>query len=314
MTRSVDLSGVTVATILPFHDDFSIDWASYERVLAYCTRPTGIRAVFVNGHAGEGATLDDAERIEVIRRTRAFIGPDVPLLSGIIAWSTAEAVAQAQMAEAAGVDAAVLFPLPQFSGGAGTDPRYALDYVDSVLAATSLPLSIFQQPVASGYGFSSSILGELVARPRVIAVKEGSGDIGLYEDNLRRIKAVAPDCYMLPSNYHWLVAQVAIGADGILSGMASLIPDLLSDLWSAAEAGDLHTLRALNDQLYPIVRTIYGAPPLIEMHTRIKVALRHLGLISSAVPRRPLLPVPADVAARVGQAVDAAGLARLLSA
>lgn len=309
MTRSPDLSGVTVATVLPFHDDFSIDWASYERVLAYCTRPEGIRAVFVNGHAGEGATLTDAERVEVIRRTRAFIGTDVPLLTGIIAWSTEEAIAQARLAEEAGVDAAVLFPLPQFSGGAGTDPRYALDYVDSLLAATDLPVSIFQQPVSSGYGYSSAILGELVARPRVIAVKEGSGDIGLYEDNLRRIKAVAPDCYMLPSNYHWLVAQVAIGADGILSGMASLIPDLLSDLWAAAEAGDLHTLRALNDRLHPIVRTIYGAPPLIEMHTRIKVALRHLGVIGSATPRRPLLPVPDAIAAQVGTTVDAVGLA-----
>lgn len=314
MTRSPDLSGVTVATVLPFHDDFSIDWASYERVLAYCTRPKGIRAVFVNGHAGEGATLTDAERVEVIRRTRAFIGPDVPLLTGIIAWSTAEAIAQARLAEDAGVDVAVLFPLPQFSGGAGTDPRYALDYVDSVLAATSLPVSIFQQPVSSGYGYSAAILGELVARPRVIAVKEGSGDIGLYEDNLRRIKAVAPDCYMLPSNYHWLVAQVAIGADGILSGMASLIPDLLSDLWAAADAGDLHTLRALNDRLHPIVRTIYGAPPLIEMHTRIKVALRHLGVIDSAIPRRPLLRVPDAVAAQVAATVDAAGLAAAVGA
>ncbi len=308
MARSPDLSGVTVATVLPFRDDFSIDWTSYERVLAYCTAPKGIRAVFVNGHAGEGATLTTGERIEVIRRTRALIGPDMPLLTGIIAWSTAEAVEEAKAAEQAGVDAAVLFPLPQFSGGAGVDPRYALDYFDAVIDGTRLPVSVFQQPVSSGYGYSSAILGELVARPRIIAVKEGSGDIGLYEDNLRRIKAIAPDCYMLPSNYHWLVAQVAIGADGILSGMASLIPDLLCDIWAAAEAGDLAALRALNDRLYPIVRSIYGPPPLIEMHTRIKVALKHLGVIDNAMPRRPLLPVTPDVVARVTAIVDASDL------
>jgi 4-hydroxy-tetrahydrodipicolinate synthase len=95
MTKPISLAGVTVATVLPFDDDLAIDWASYDRLLAYCTTPAGINAVFVNGHAGEGATLSSAERIEVMQRTRAFIGPDKPMVAGIIAYSTADAVRQA---------------------------------------------------------------------------------------------------------------------------------------------------------------------------------------------------------------------------
>ena len=69
-------------------------------------------------------------------------------------------------------------------------------------------------------------------------------------------------------------------------------------------------MRAASDALYPIVRSIYGAPPRMDMHTRIKAGLKHLGVIRSAVPRAPLLPVSTEVAATVARAVDAAGLAR----
>ena len=68
--RKLDLRGVTVATVLPFKNDSSIDWDGYARVLDYCACPDGIAAVFVNGHAGEGGSLLHDERQAVIERTR----------------------------------------------------------------------------------------------------------------------------------------------------------------------------------------------------------------------------------------------------
>lgn len=306
--KKLSLAGVTVATVLPFNDDLSIDWKSYDRLLQYCTTPEGIGAVFVNGHAGEGAALTPAERVEVLKRTRAFIGKSKPLLSGIIPYSTADAIEQAQLAREHGADVAVLFPLPQFSAGAGNDPRFALDYVDAVLAKIDIPVSIFQQSVASGSGFSTAVLVELSKRKRVIAIKEGSADITLYEDNLRQIKAASPDVAILASNYLWMFAQMATGADGILSGMASMTPHWLCALWKATMTQDLPLMRAINDRLFPITRTIYGAPPLIDMHTRLKVGLAHLSIIANPVPRPPLLPVLTPVAKNIIEMVDKAGL------
>lgn len=309
MITKKDLRGVTVAPVLPFHDsDLSIDWDSYERLLAYSMGPKGMCSAFVNGHAGDGAMLTAEERMEVIRRTRDILGPDVPIMAGIIPYSTTEAIEQIQQAEQAGADVLVLFPMPQFGGGASDDPRFVMHYLESALATTRLPLSIFQQDVRSGTGYSTAVLTELVQCEQVIAVKEGSGTIQLYEDNLRMIREKAPHVAMLPSNYNWMFAQAATGADGLLSGMASLVPQHLCDLWAATEAGDLKAMRAANDVLYGFVRAIYGPPPLIDMHTRLKVGLAHIGVIASDVPRPPLRPVPQDYARRIIEEVDRLGL------
>ncbi|MBL8344211.1 MAG: dihydrodipicolinate synthase family protein [Rubrivivax sp.] len=308
MINARQLQGVTVATVLPFDEKLAIDWGSYERLLDYCARRPGIVAVFVNGHAGEVATLTPEEREEVIRRTRRFLGPAVPLMAGIVAYGTSEAVARAREAEKAGADVAVLFPFPQYSGGGGADPQAGMRYVEAVRAAVHIPLSIFQYPLRSGAGFSTEVLCRMAQVPGVIAIKEGSGDIAAYEDNWRALKAAAPQVAMLPSNFDWFLPQLAVGADGVLSGLASLLPDLFIELWQATADADLTALRRASDRLYPIERAIYGAAPLMDMHTRIKVALQHLGVIHHALPRPPLMPVAPELAQRLRGVVDAAGL------
>lgn len=308
MITSQQLHGVTVATVLPFREDYSIDWDSYHRLLDYCARKPGIAAVFVNGHAGEAAALSPQERVEVIRRTRQALGATMPLLGGIVAYSTAEAIERAREAEDAGADVAVLFPFPQYSGGGGADPEAGPSYVEAVLEAVDIPLSIFQYPLRSGAGFSTEVLCRIARMPRILAIKEGSGDIGAYEDNWRALKATAPQVAVLPSNYDWFLPQLAVGADGVLSGLASLLPDLFVELWQVTSAGDLAAMRRASDRLYPIERAIYGVAPLMDMHTRIKVALQHLGVIRYALPRPPLLPVTPAIAQRVRAVVDASDL------
>jgi 4-hydroxy-tetrahydrodipicolinate synthase len=303
-----DLRGVVVATVLPFTPDGVIDWAGYARVLDYCACPKGITAVFVNGHAGEGATLSPGERADVIARTRAHIGSKT-LLAGVIAYSTAEAIVQAREAQAAGADCVVLFPLPGLGAGATATPRAPLAFVKAVTDSIAIPVSIFQYPLASGLGFTTETLVEIARLPQIVAIKEGSDTMLAYEDSWRKLKAARPELVILPSNFHWFLAQLAVGGDGILSGLASLTPHWLIDLWRAAQACDLAAMRTASDRLYPVVRTIYGAPPLIDMHTRIKVGLKKLGLIASATPRPPLMPVLPDIAAQVERVIDSSGLA-----
>lgn len=304
--KKVDLRGVTVATVLPFDRDLKIDWDGYRRVLDYCAAPDGIAAVFVNGHAGEGATLTQEERAQVIERTRSHVGATKPVLAGIIVNSTAEAIRESELAREAGADCAVLFPPSSLGGGASASARAPVDFVRRVAEATRMPLSIFQYPVPSGFGYTTEALVEISRIGEVVAIKEGSDLMLSYEENWRAVKAASPDVLILPSNYNWFLPQLAVGGDGILSGLASLVPHLFVELWDAARATDLAAMRRASDRLHPIVRGIYGETPLIDMHTRIKGALQALGVIANADPRSPLMPLLPEVARRVGSIANAA--------
>lgn len=302
--KKLDLKGITVAVVLPFDEDLRIDWDSYRRVLDYCAVPDAIAAVFVNGHAGEGALLSDDERRAVIERTRAHVGK--PVLAGIIADSTARAVDQVALARDAGADCAVLFPPASLGQGASATARAPVSYVRSIAEATGFPLSVFQYPLASGLGFTTETLAQIAAIPQVVALKEGSGSVEAYEDNWRAVKRADPGLAFLPSNYNWFLPQLAIGADGILSGLVSLVPHLFARLWDAATAGDLAAMRRVNDELHPIVRTIYGKGPLIDMHTHMKVGLKALGIIADDRPRPPLMPIEPEMRERIVRTVSEA--------
>lgn len=304
--KHTDLRGVTVATVLPFHTGGAIDWPSYDRLLTYCAAPDGIAAVFVNGHAGEAAALTAEERVAVIRHTRAVIGAHKPLLAGVLAQNVPDAIAEARAAEAAGADCYVVFPPAGLGGGAAAGGAPAA-FFEAVTSAVDSPASVFQYPLASGFGYSTPALTAIAGLPKVIAVKEGSNTMLAYEENLRALRASAPDVAVLPSNFDWFLPQLAVGADGLLSGLASLAPQWLSDLWHAAEALDLAAMRAASDRLHPLVRSIYGAAPIVDMHTRIKVGLRHLGIIDNATPRLPLLPVSPEIETAIVSTIERNG-------
>ena len=303
--KHTDLRGVTVATVLPFDASGAIDWPGYERLLDYCAVPDTVAAVFVNGHAGEATSLSDEERSLVIRRTRAVIGPSKPLLAGVVPLGLADAIAQARAAEADGADCYVVFPPAGLGGGAAATTEAPLAFFEKVTSAVDIPASVFQFPIASGFGYATKALAAIAALPRIIAIKEGSNTMLAYEENYRALKSAAPDVAVLPSNFDWFLPQLAVGADGLLSGLASLTPGLLSDLWKAADAADLTAMRSASDRLYPIVRAIYGAAPIIDMHSRIKVGLVALGIFENASPRPPLLNIRPEIRSAIRDVVTA---------
>lgn len=307
MIKATDLRGLTVATVLPFDATGAVDWAGFDRVLDYCARPDNVAAVFVNGHAGEAASLSEDERSAVIRRARRAIGSGKPLLAGVIPHGVEDAIAQARAAQAAGADCYVIFPPAALGGGAAATSAPAA-YVEAVTRAVDLPASVFQYPLASGFGYATQTLVAIGSLDRVIAVKEGSNAMLAYEQNFRALKDSCPEVAVLPSNFDWFLAQLAVGGDGILSGLASLAPYWLADLWKAAEAADLGAMRRASDRLHPIVRAIYGPAPTISMHTRIKIGLCALGVIENAAPRLPLVPVTPETETAVRDVVRASGL------
>jgi len=167
---------------------------------------------------------------------------------------------------------------------------------------------VFVYPVSSGLHIATDSLVKICDEiDNVIAVKEWSNDIGIYERNYRELQALDKKISLLSSFSKSLLASLCVGADGILSGHRSLIADLHVEMFDAVNRGDLEEARRVADRIYRVVQITY-AEPFLEGHNRMKEALAILGRIEEAHVRPPLRRISEAERERIRCVVTEAGL------
>ncbi|WP_338664633.1 dihydrodipicolinate synthase family protein [Pararoseomonas sp. SCSIO 73927] len=302
------IGGIWPASLTPFDRDGAIDEAALRAHLRHLAGTPGVRALVVNGHAGETSSLDRAERKRVVEVAREVAGDATGVVAGIVAEDPRAACDLARDAREAGADAILLFPPLFFAGGAEVRPEMVLRFFHAVAEAAALPIVLFQLSRPSGLGYAPELLARLLREvPSIIAVKEGSDLVASYEDNLEVLKACGRKVSMLTSNNTWLLASLSLGGDGILSGIGSVASGILAEMHEAIARGDLAAARRANDRLRPLVRVFYRRPSL-DMHNRMKTALNLMGLMPNPAPRAPLLPIEVGEREEIRRALVAAGL------
>ena len=307
MTSPLRFHGCLPANLLPFTADLQIDEAAYRKHLRWLADTKGVTGIVANGHAAEVSSLDREERARALAIALDEVAGKVPLIAGVYADGTQEAVALARDAAAAGAAGLLVFPPTLFMWGAQQKPDMVLRHFSDLADAVDRPLVVFEYPPASGIGYSPETLGELCKIPSVAAVKDWSNDIVAFERNLRALRGSGRPVAMLSSFTMSLMATFLLGADGCISGMGSVTADLQAALFAAVQAGDLAQARALNERLAPLVGVFY-APPFVDMHNRMKEALVILGRIPAAHVRPPLTPVSEDERHRIRLALREAGM------
>jgi 4-hydroxy-tetrahydrodipicolinate synthase len=302
------IRGVIPAHLMPFDADFEIDQPNLRRHLRALLEIEGISAITTNGHAAEVAALTADEQRLVLEIAIEEAGGRVPVISGVYADGSAKAARIARQMEAAGADGLLVFPSQVFNFGGERRGEIAFAHYATIAQATGLPLIAFVYPVASGVSIGTDALVRICGEiDNVVAIKEWTNDIVLYERNYRALKSLDQGISILSSFSRSLFASLCIGADGILSGHGSLVADLHVALWRAIERADLDAARRCWDRIRPVAEACY-ADPLLDAHNRMKEALAILGRIDGAYVRPPLQPIPDYERARVAVAVEAAGL------
>ena len=307
MVRLPAIRDVVPAVVTPFRDDLTIDADALQALSDRLASVEGVGAIFCGGHAGEVAALSTAERQHVVELVAETVGDRMPVIAGVYTDSITDAVGMATAARNAGAAAVTLFPPPIFADGATLTSEMPYRFFKTVAEEAEVPVVVFQFPPSSGLGFTTDTLLRLAELPQVVAVKEGSSDIGAYERNVRALSSLADPVPVLTSNNTWLLPSLAIGGDGILSGSSNVVAHLHVELWKAMDRKDLSAARVVYDRLQPIVDVFYR-DPFIDMHTRIKEALVMLGVLSNATVRPPLLPLGKEERERIRIALQAAQL------
>jgi 4-hydroxy-tetrahydrodipicolinate synthase len=270
----------------------------------------GIAAITTNAHASEVASCDPEEQRRVLALTMEEVGARVPVVAGVYADGTHQAVRLAKAAAAGGASALLVFPTNVLARGNAARPDCAADHVRHVAAATDLPLILFQYPLASGLTYPLPILLELAEEvPTFRAIKDWSGDPALAERQVVALQGLPRPVNVLSTHSAWLFASLVTGAAGLLSGSGSVIAELQVALFEAVRRGDLAAAQAANARIRPTAEAFY-AEPFFDMHNRMKEALIVLGRLPRAVVRPPLKRLGPEERARIAAALAAAGLTR----
>lgn len=294
--------GIHAATTLPYTREGEIDEASFLRQLAFIFAEPGMTGLLVNGHAGENQLTSDAEKARVIQMARRAAPPDVVIVTGVYSESSAMAATQARMLQEAGADALLLFP--PFAWSLGPETASVLAHHRAVISASRLPVLLYQSPVgAARLSYSDDLIGELLRFDQVAGVKDGSWEIARSERLRDAVKARRPEVVVYGSGDEHLMVNYLIGTEGSQVSLASVIPQTVCGLWSAARDGDWARARALHEKIQPLARLIYSADPASRSVARLKACQKILGVIDDAGVRSPLIEAPAEEYARLERAL-----------
>src|SRR5574339_81677 len=237
-------AGVIPAVLLPFHDDMSIDEASYRAHLRDVASVQGLSAITVNAHASEVAscTFDEQRRVLEISKEEL----DLPIVNGVYADGTLEAARLARMATDGGASALLVFPPAIYSFGQRAE--MAVAHFKRIADASDLPLILFQYPLAGGQGYPLATLEKILdAVPSVRAIKDWCANPQLHERQVRLLQSRARPVNVLTTHSSWLLSSLVLGCAGLLSGSGSVIADLQSKLFAAVRDNDLKTAKAIHD-------------------------------------------------------------------
>ena len=298
--------GVIAATLLPFHEDLSIDEPSYRAHLRDVASVEGLAAITINAHASEVASCSFEEQRRVLAITVDEIGARLPIVNGVYAENALDGARIAKMAHDGDASALLVFPSGVFTFG--QRPEMAVDHFKRIADASDLPLILFQYPLAGGQGYPLATLNRIMdAVPTVVAIKDWCSNPVLHERHIRVLQSRSPPVNVLSTHSAWLLSSLVLGCKGLLSGSGSVIADLQVQLWRAVRANDLALARRLNDRIWPTAEVFY-AEPWVDMHNRMKEALVLLGKLPRATVRPPLAQLSDAEIDRIRAALLAAGL------
>jgi 4-hydroxy-tetrahydrodipicolinate synthase len=296
------LRGALTALVTPFTADAELDEAAFRQLVRWQIL-AGIDGLVPCGTTGESPTLSAEERDRLIQVTVETVAERpsrdrVAIVAGTGTNDTRATIRATRRAAAAGADAALVVA-PYYNR---PDQRMLEAHYRAVADEGDLPVVVYNVPSRTGTNISADTFLRLAEHPRIVAVKEASG-------NLDQIAVICRDrpagVAVLAGDDAWTLPILAMGGDGVISVAANEIPGEMVALCAAARSGDLDGARRIHERWLSLFQTNFqGGPNPVPA----KAALALMGLIASDSVRAPLLPLDSPDRERLAATLRTLGL------
>ena len=294
-------SGLMPAMVTPFDERGEVDLAATEAVVERLieARVNGISPL---GSTGEASHLTGEERKHFAEEVGRIVGGRVPLLIGVGASGTREAIELSRHAQSVGADAVLV--VSPFYWKVGEQALFK--HFATVAEAVEIPVLIYNLPMLTGIDLSPSLIARIAAEcPNVTGLKDTVTEYFHTVSVLREVKGVRPDFSVLSGWEDLILPSLLAGADGSICAFANVAPELFVGLVQTAKDGDLQRAAELHQRVLTLVTLgAYSDPPI----SAIKLAMNKLGVPISPAVRGPALPVPEEAQKKVEGVLREAGL------
>jgi 4-hydroxy-tetrahydrodipicolinate synthase len=219
----------------------------------------------------------------------------IPVIAGTGSNATDEAIVLTRKAKELGADGALLVtPYYNKPTQEGLYRHFA-----AIAEAVDLPMVLYNIPSRTGVSMTPATVARLARVPQVVAVKEATGSM----DQTSEILSLC-DITVVSGDDSLTLPLMALGAQGVISVVANVVPKDMKRLTDAMLAGDVAGAQEAHRRLFPLCRALFIETNPIP----VKAAMKMVGLLESDEKRLPLTDLAPENAEALRRALEAYGL------
>ena len=287
--------GAGVAIVTPFTDN-GIDFPKLEKLIEFHIA-NKTDAIVICGSTGEAATMDDDEHVAAIKCAVDTVAGRVPVIAGTGSNDTKYGIDLTKKAQALGADAALVVT-PYYNK---CTPSGLVAHYKAIANSVDIPIILYNVPSRTNVNISPDVLYKLADQENIVAVKEC---------NLGQVPETYSKCgdrYTMYSGEDGLaIPMVSLGAKGVISVTANIIPEFTSKMIHAYLDGDVKKARDMQIEVIPLVNAMFCEVNPIP----VKEALNILGINVGhcRMPLCDMTPAGHDRVAETLKAYDTSAL------
>lgn len=254
------------AMVTPFDKDGNVDYELLKKLIDHLLS-TGTDGILVSGTTGEGPTLTEEEKIELIEKTVEYVAGRVPVVAGTGSNNTKATIEYTnKVAKIDGVDAALVV-VPYYNK---PDQAGMIAHFTAVADNVALPIVMYNIPGRTGVTMEVKTIAELSRHQNIIGIKDCTGIV-----NMAEIVANTPDDFLAFTGEDAdALAARNVGAQGVISVASHLFGKEISQMYAANSKGDNEIAGELMRDLTPKMKALFSHPS----PSPVKAALNHVGI------------------------------------
>lgn len=243
--------GVITAMVTPMKESGELDLEGLKENI-HQQIEAQVNGIFILGTTGETPTLQSFEQEEVIKTTIKAVRDNLPVLVGCGTYATVATIANIERAASLGASGAIIVT-PYYN--CPTQEGLLLHF-KAISKASSIPLMLYNIPKRCGRAINIETLEKLIDEPKIIGIKESTGDVTLIQSTIDLINN-RPDLRILSGDDILTLPMMALGGQGVVSVISNLVPEKVVSLVQAARKGDFLKARSIHNELLPLMKCAF---------------------------------------------------------